>query len=333
MERLLSTARLMPAVGLSLAASWSAVATGSAQPDSPQNSGKPAARLSALPQPEADAEGPFATATLLSESASVLPGSIATLAVHFTIADGWHTYWNGRSDTGFPFRATWTLPPGFEISGPLQWPAPKRYISPGDILDHVYEQRVAILVPLRVPADALPGERVKIAADLTWLVCKSACVFEQGSVSIELPIAKPGAVPLPSSDASVISSTRAGLPVPLEAAGGGVTARIEAGRLEIQASKAGRIEFYPLADCVETPSLLRDGTTNGQRLSVGLGDAVDSEGKPRRVRGVVMIRDRAPAAASPVADPAKSSAAGGPETALLAPRFFSIDLAMPDASR
>ncbi len=325
----------MPALGLTLAAGWATLAEAgheampSSQPHQP--TAAPATRLG-TPRPPAEVEeGPFASATLLSESGALVPGSIATLAVHFTIADGWHTYWNGRSDTGFPFKAEWTLPSGFEIAGPLQWPPPKRYISPGDILDHVYETQVAILVPVRVPADARPGDRVKISADLTWLVCKSACVFEQGAVSIELPIAQPGTPAAPSGDASIFAATRARLPLPIEKAGGGISARIEGTRLMIDAPSAGRLEFYPLAACVETPSLLRDGAADGSHLSVGLGDVADSEGNARRVQGVVMIRDRAPAAP---ASPASSKPVTAPADAGLgAARFYLVDLAMPDSPK
>ena len=289
------------------------------------------------PDPDQGDRGPFATAVLLSETSSLVPGSVAFIAVHFTIAPHWHTYWNGRSDTGFPFKAEWTLPPGFELAGPLQWPAPKRHISPGDILDHVYEESVAILVPIRVPESARAGDTVTIAADLTWLVCKSACVFEGDGVSLTLPIAAPGSAPAASGDTGTFAATRSRIPVPIEQAGALVSAKVIGSHLLIEAPGAERIEFYPLAKSVEMPSLLRDGAADAPRLKVALGEVADSEGKPRRVQGVVMIKmpgqkpGQMPGKAPSSTPGAQGSEPAAPSTAVLQSliRYISVDLPMP----
>lgn len=289
------------------------------QPLSPATPTPPSKPATPITLPDAD-HGPYATAVLLSESAALVPGAVSMLAVQFTIAPDWHTYWNGRSDTGFPFKAEWVLPAGFEIAGPLQWPAPKRYISPGDILDHVYEDSVSILVPVRVPASAQTGDKVTISAQLTWLVCKSACVFENGDVSVTLPIAAAGSVPAPSGDAGAFATARARLPVPIESAGAAVSARIADSHLLIEAAGTERLEFYPLAKSVPTPFILKDGAADRQRLSVSLGESTDAEGNPRRVQGVIMLRMAGkPATASDAATPARTS-------------YFSIDLPMPDSN-
>ena len=51
-----------------------------------------------------------------------------------------------------------TLPAGYK-AGEMLWPAPARHVSNGGLLDHVYEGRAMILLPVEVPADAKP--RVK----------------------------------------------------------------------------------------------------------------------------------------------------------------------------
>ena len=283
-----------------------------ATPATPPAPSQPA---TAVTLPDAE-QGPYATAVLLSESAALVPGAVSMLAVHFTIAPQWHTYWNGRSDTGFPFKAEWALPAGFEIAGPLQWPAPKRHISPGDILDHVYEDSVSILVPVRVPASAQAGDKVTISAQLTWLVCKSACVFENSDVSVTLPIAAAGSTPAPSGDASTFAAARSQLPIPIATASETISARISDSHLVIEARGAERVEFYPMAKSVQTPSILKDGSADASRLRVALGEATDSEGKPMRVQGVVMIKiPGTPATASAAAIPGFT-------------KYVSIDLPM-----
>jgi len=134
------------------------------------------------------------------EHTSIAPGDTHWLAIRFEIDEHWHLYWDGYNDAGLPPKATWTLPEGFKV-GPTQWPVPTRQVLAGEILNHIYERELVMLVPLTVPETAKPGEKFSVQADLSWLVCEEACIPEAASATVEVTIGEPGAerVPLASS--------------------------------------------------------------------------------------------------------------------------------------
>jgi cytochrome c biogenesis protein CcdA len=79
----------------------------------------------------------------------------------------------------------WQLPNGF-AAGPLRYPVPTRLTVAG-LMNYVYERDYAVLVRLKVPADA--SGTVAIRADARWLACTDKiCVPEQGRLSVDLPV-------------------------------------------------------------------------------------------------------------------------------------------------
>ncbi len=245
-------------------------------------------------------EPPKVKATLLAERPVLVPGKTATFALHFTIKPQWHIYSNAISDSGGPPSAEWTLPPGFKVL-PTLWPAPMRHLSPGDLLDHVYENQVTLLVPISVPADAKPGTSVKLAAELSWMVCKDICVIESQPVSIELPVAAQDiaqVVPDPKFPAA-----RARLAKPLnmgnaaEAEKAGVSVRWADTKLRIQVKDAKALTFYPLADSAGPINTIADCTAKGDALAIGF-DPVDSAqpAKSAPVHGILEIKRSTPGA-------------------------------------
>jgi len=124
-------------------------------------------------EPELVAEGPAP------------PGGEVELAVHMHPAAGWHGYWLNPGDAGLPMELKWQLPPGFS-AGPLRYPVPTRLTIAG-LMNYVYERDYAVLVRLKVPANA--RGTVPIRAEAHWLACTDrVCVPEQGELSLDLPI-------------------------------------------------------------------------------------------------------------------------------------------------
>jgi DsbC/DsbD-like thiol-disulfide interchange protein len=66
----------------------------------------------------------------LSDVQAISPGSSFHLGVVFTIAPGWHLYWQNPGDSGAPPTFVWQLPRGVRIDEP-QWPHPEYYESGG----------------------------------------------------------------------------------------------------------------------------------------------------------------------------------------------------------
>jgi thiol:disulfide interchange protein/DsbC/DsbD-like thiol-disulfide interchange protein len=133
---------------------------------------------------------PHMRVSLVPETRSVAPGSNVTLAFVMRPERGWHGYWRNPGDAGDAPRPAWRLPPGWQ-AGPLQYPVPDRLTLLG-LVNYVYERDYALLVELRVPADAEPGATVPVDARLEYLVCTTEiCVPETAEVTTELGIGAP----------------------------------------------------------------------------------------------------------------------------------------------
>ncbi len=215
----------------------------------------------------APASATHARAKLISESAGLVPGATMTLGITFEIDPGWHLYWNGYNDAGLPPKAKWTLPEGYKV-GEIQWPAPKREVSGGEILNHIYEKEVTLLVPLSVPTNAELGEKVEIAADLKWLVCEEACIAEEGRVSITLGVTAHEVLnfvePEPTKK---IRLTRERLPQALPA-DGSVRAVWREGSFAIESRGAGAMAFFPGVECAALWDVIASTQAKGSALSL-----------------------------------------------------------------
>jgi DsbC/DsbD-like thiol-disulfide interchange protein/cytochrome c biogenesis protein CcdA len=124
-------------------------------------------------EPELVAEGPAPA------------GGEVELAIHMRPEPGWHGYWLNPGDAGLPMDIQWQLPSGF-AAGPLRYPVPTR-LTVGGIMNYVFERDYAVLVRLKVPADAKGV--VPVRAQAHWLACTDKiCVPEQGELALDLPV-------------------------------------------------------------------------------------------------------------------------------------------------
>src|SRR5436190_8742674 len=88
---------------------------------------------------------------LIAEGAAP-PGGEVELAIHMRPAPGWHGYWQNPGDAGLPMNMKWHLPKGL-AAGPLRYPVPSRLTVAG-LMNYVFESDYAVLVRLKIPADA-----------------------------------------------------------------------------------------------------------------------------------------------------------------------------------
>ena len=124
------------------------------------------------------------TASLVAEGPAP-PGGEVELAIRMIPAPGWHGYWQNPGDAGLPMEVKWQLPPGF-AAGPLRYPVPGR-LTVADLMNYVYERDYAVLVRLKVPADAKGN--VPVRAEARWLACTDKiCVPEQGELTLDVPV-------------------------------------------------------------------------------------------------------------------------------------------------
>ncbi len=247
-----------------------ALTAASVQAQGPAVPARPVPSATAAPAPAATAPAGRVRAALVSERTALAAGETALLGVRFEIDPGWHLYAAARNDTGYPIRVEPRFPAGY-LPGELAWPAPHRHISAGDLLDHVYEGQVLLLLPVSVPADAVPGTQVTLGAQLQWLVCKDVCVAGAADVTLSLPVAtrpESGAdVGDPGSDQALFDATRARLPVPPSLP---LTTDLNLDVLTISVPGAASLEFVPAEDCVELPRLVTEGAVDGELLTLSL---------------------------------------------------------------
>lgn len=234
--------------------------------------------------------------SLISEATRVSPGQTVLLGLHFDLEHQWHIYWDGQNDTGFAPTVEWTLPDGLE-AGPLLWPAPHRYESPGDILDHVYEGQPTILVPVTIDAGVEPGTTLKLTGQVEWLVCKDFCLPGFGAVSIDLVVGNTGnssaSEPVKLFQSEPIGMAAAKLPkpvLPAEPVDG-----LELGwtdeAVSVRFEGASELAFYPSAASSSLVSALADGKAKGDRLALRLEpEGRDlSKNTERRLVGVLKV--------------------------------------------
>jgi DsbC/DsbD-like thiol-disulfide interchange protein len=270
--------------------------------------------------PSALAEEPPIAVRLVCEETALVPGTVAHLGVLFEIAPQWHLFWDGCNDTGYPIAISPELPPGFQARA-AEWPAPLRLASAGDILDHVYEGRVMLILPVEVPADLAVGREVTLGARLEWVSCRDACEIGGDSVTIRLPVmARGGEVPAAAAGASAVSGpevarlfaeTRARVPHEDDREAIGWEWRDDT--LVVRAQRARSIAFYPSEGCEHFVDILHDGASSASTAG-GASNLLELrtravDGRPAAVRGVVEIQ------------PADDGAS--------APRFINLDVPAP----
>lgn len=137
----------------------------------------------------AHAQGLFgkspATAQLLAHGISIQGGKSFTVGVLLTPEKGWHTYWENPGDSGLPTKIKWELPQGF-TAGAIQWPTPHAF-EMGGIAGLGYNGPALLLVQINPPAK-LQNENVTIKANVTWLVCKEACIPGRAKLTLVVPV-------------------------------------------------------------------------------------------------------------------------------------------------
>jgi len=207
-----------------------------------------------------------------------MPGRSVTLVWRFEVASGWHLYWTGRNDSGFAPIIDLNLPPGW-IAGGLQWPAPERHLSEGDILDHVYYDELVLIQKVGVPASASPTGKVALSGQVQWLACKDSCVPGKAAVPFEVTLADHQE----GQRSAAYREAHANLPRLLPA--GLLRTRWEGQTFHVQGPAAARLSFMPTVDCGELVDLITDG--QGPDLALRFQVKGETVGP---VRGLITIQ-------------------------------------------
>lgn len=217
---------------------------------------------------------------LIAEHRALTPGQTTFLAVVWDIREGWHTYWPGLNVTSF--RQTFEVkgPEGFVIGEPL-WPGPKRYFPAEGLLDHVYEKRAVVLIPVTAPAEPPPWRVFPFTVELGYLVCEEQCIPGSAEVRLELPIST---VQEPGPEAKLIAEARAKLPRAWpDSPGEELSAAWRGDSVEFRAHGAVRMAFMPGVESIAPVKPIEDGEREGNHLVVRF------ESKPGAAKGLLAV--------------------------------------------
>lgn len=100
---------------------------------------------------------------------------IEYLALNFENHPHWHTYWKNPGDAGLPIKNIFSVDNKEIKFEELEWPAPKRYIEPGDLWAYGYEGTYSIFYKIsKQDFNRYSGKKIELKS--TWLICKNICI-------------------------------------------------------------------------------------------------------------------------------------------------------------
>ena len=117
------------------------------------------------------------------------------LGFHFKTVPGWYVYWKIPGDAGYPPGTQWEGSEGLKDFA-LMWPAPTRFVLPGNIAEYGYEGEV--VYPVQAQLDPT-GQSVHVSAAISYLTCNTACVPYKYTFSLDLPVGKLESDPEPAA--------------------------------------------------------------------------------------------------------------------------------------
>ncbi len=118
------------------------------------------------------------------------------LAVNFENFPKWHTYWKNPGDAGLAIKNTFTLDKKEIKFEELEWPAPSRFIEPGNLWAYGYEGAYTLFYKIsKQDFNKISGKQIELKS--TWLICKHICVPGQQISEFKL---NPGKLTLTTKD-------------------------------------------------------------------------------------------------------------------------------------
>jgi thiol:disulfide interchange protein DsbD len=230
---------------------------------------------------------------LVSELSAIPPGGTFWIGLRQRIADGWHTYWLNPGDSGEPMQIEWALPAGFS-AGPIEWPHPDR-IPVGPAMSYGYSREVVFPIAVTVPPDIVPGTRVTLRGQASWLVCAQICIPEEAPAALTLPVAS-GSPAVDPRGAPMIAAARRAVPTPSPWPASFVatddTVTVTVAARDLTAERVADVWFYPARWGViehAAPQHARiDGS--GVTLAIARGQLPDAVQTP--IDGVLVVTER-----------------------------------------
>jgi DsbC/DsbD-like thiol-disulfide interchange protein len=140
------------------------------------------ASLAASPGESPWVKETYSKVRLVSGSVAGLSGDRMIAGVQIRLDPGWKTYWRMPGDSGVPPSFDWSGSKNLK-SAEVLYPAPHRFTdASGTAIG--YEDEVVF--PVMVTPERA-GEPVELKVNVDYGLCKTLCIPNQASLSIELP--------------------------------------------------------------------------------------------------------------------------------------------------
>lgn len=168
-----------------------AISAGCGTPDPRTPTGSavtlPAEPVSAASSPEIDEPIPDTVvyAKFQSNVQAIKPGSKFLLAVYLDIVGDYRISWTNPGDVGRGTRVKFKVPRGFTV-GPVQFPAPKRFVRDDGAVSYGYEGDTAVFAEVRAPRKLSSSKVYRFDVDADWVACKKECATEEINAWFEL---------------------------------------------------------------------------------------------------------------------------------------------------
>ncbi|MFT5422666.1 MAG: DsbC/DsbD-like thiol-disulfide interchange protein [Phycisphaerales bacterium] len=234
------------------------------------------------------------SARLIASKTALVAGTTNSLEVVFGVDQGWHLYWDGQNDTGFPPDLAIEWPEGWELRE-TYLPIPKRHVAAGDLLDHVLEGNPVFWLSVYIPDDAA-GADVSLTGKASWLVCDEACMLDDESLSLTVPVV-PHGTKVEWNPETAIGPTRwdsfpepskLAIPTWIDAAWIGDEVKLRVTGQDHDVWEPGTVlEYYPTAGSARVENLLAGGRSETGDMTLRIGDG-EAEGTPA-LRGLIAL--------------------------------------------
>lgn len=243
---------------------------------------------------QSSATAPHVKVSLVSDQSVLSPNEPGNLhlGLNFILEPGWHVYWQNAGDSGEPPTVSWTMPQGF-TAGPLQFPAPKR-LPLGPLMDFGYEDQVLFPVAIKNRQAEVAGAALapkQFAADVSWLVCRQACIPGKAHLSLTLPVSTTESTASPS--APLFAKSFAAMPKPLPAAAKAIFAHQPDG-FQLAVLTGRRTEgaqFFPLDQSVIANAAPQVVTPRSDGAVITLKKDENLQSLPAALNGVLRLPD------------------------------------------
>lgn len=223
----------------------------------------------------------------LTASADPAPNTTFILAVNLTLDDHWHTYWPGINDTGYGLSFEIAPIEGLTFGDPY-FPTPTRYLAAGDILDHVYEDQLTVLIPVTVSKDLALGTTTIIDITTNALVCDEVCIPQTTNATLNLTISETATVRDPKIEGAYqIRATKLTDPE-LKWSRPATGTTDYAAILTIK--NATHYQFFPADSCTQPADLIMQGDTKASHLTISFDRTYDEPDDPVRFAGRLRVK-------------------------------------------